>query len=105
MKQRSCSEAQQNCDAAANFERAHTSGTCFYCGQPVCRPCSQRVAYPPYGKVRIGDDCLIEIRGIAGELAVYAKLFRDAGYQNPRACAVAEVKDLVAAEAIRRFWR
>jgi hypothetical protein len=49
------------------------------------------VPYGNHGRVRIGDDCLIEIMGQRGAMLVMTKLYRAAGYENPAACAAAHL--------------
>lgn len=55
---RPCSLVWDNlCEAPANGESS-TRGTCYACGQPVCRTCSVVIPWFHYGRHRIGFDCL-----------------------------------------------
>jgi hypothetical protein len=79
MKGEICCIANQDCTADGSLEPPKAAkGTCFKCGQKVCTQCSQRIKYMNYGRVRICDSCLDEIRG--DEFASVKKYLKRYGY-------------------------
>lgn len=59
----SCNVADQFCTARANLEGANTKAMCFACGLPVCLNCSSIRVYWHYGRVRLCNNCQVDIDG------------------------------------------
>jgi hypothetical protein len=73
-----CSVADQACIAAGNFAFAVNAGcTCFRCGLKVCRNCSSIRQYNRHGRVRLCNNCQVEIDG--NDKIVMARLHKLCG--------------------------
>ena len=59
-----CSVVNENCTSPANQEppKVPARGVCFACGQPVCARCSRRISYLHYGRKRICDNCIEDMK-------------------------------------------
>lgn len=73
-----CEMVDQFCEAPPMEEKVVTRGECFRCGKVVCRKCSSRRRYLPYGTVRLCNDCQVEEDG--NEDTVMRRMRRMAGY-------------------------
>lgn len=68
-----CCVVDQFCNSPANLENpVPARGVCFSCGQPVCSKCSSIRKYHHYGKVRLCNDCQVEMDG--GDRVVMRRL-------------------------------
>jgi hypothetical protein len=80
MKERPvCCVADQFCLAAANFAnsvRPQRIAECFVCGEPVCTKCSTRRKYGRYGRVRICNNCQIEVLDGKSDKVVMRRLIK-----------------------------
>ena len=74
-----CCVADQFCSAASNFTPLlHARGRCFHCGDAVCSNCSSKRQYEKFGKVRLCNNCQIDIDG--HDHVVMRRLYLLAGY-------------------------
>lgn len=76
----SCCIVDQFCTAPANVERPNARGVCFACGRPVCSMCSTMRKYHDFGRVRLCNECQIDLDGNDGR--VMRRLYHLAGYKD-----------------------
>lgn len=74
----SCCVADQFCDAPANVTpMVPARARCFHCGEAVCTKCSSKRLFGKYGRVRLCNNCQVEIDG--NDEVVMRRLHRMAG--------------------------
>src|SRR5574337_130784 len=87
-----CCVADQFCTSPANLEpNVPARGTCYRCGEAVCRECSTRIPYPNNIKVRVCNNCQ---RELGREDWVLLRIYHKAGY--PLMTITAVRKELAA---------
>ncbi len=76
-----CSVVDQFCDAPANLEPLRKiRTTCFCCGEIVCGKCSSLRKYLKYGRVRLCNNCQVDLDG--DDEIVMNRFRKLAGTQN-----------------------
>lgn len=58
---RTCDVVETNCQAPPALFTS-TRGTCYRCGNPVCLNCSKRIVYLRFGRRRICNNCVEEMK-------------------------------------------
>jgi hypothetical protein len=92
MARKICKIADQHCTAPAGYSAGYNAGvntdlpkslpTCSSCGENVCYNCSFVKE-----EVRYCSDCFVEIFQREAEEIVLTRMYKLAGYKNPRGLA------------------